>query len=113
MSAPTVLHSPQQAAQWLRARVTGALHTDSRSLSAGDGFIAWPGAATDGRQYIGNAIAQGAKACIAEEMGASSYQLNNDCIALYPQLKADTGLIAAEYYAQPVAGRDRHHGHQR
>jgi UDP-N-acetylmuramyl-tripeptide synthetase len=101
MNAPTVLTSPQQAAQWLRQRVSGALHTDSRKVKAGDGFIAWPGAATDGRQYIGNAISQGAKACIAEEEGASSYQFNSDSVALYPQLKADTGLIAAEYYGHP------------
>ena len=37
------LHSPQDAAQWLRTQVRGVLHTDSRRVGAGDGFIAWPG----------------------------------------------------------------------
>ena len=43
------LDTPLQAAQWLRERVTGALQADSRRIGLGDGFIAWPGAATDGR----------------------------------------------------------------
>jgi hypothetical protein len=45
------LHSPQDAAQWLRTQVRGLLHTDSRRVGAGDGFIAWPGGVTDGRQF--------------------------------------------------------------
>jgi UDP-N-acetylmuramoyl-L-alanyl-D-glutamate--2,6-diaminopimelate ligase len=48
------LQSVAGAADWLAARVRpqGApvLRTDSRSVRAGDAFIAWPGAATDGRQ---------------------------------------------------------------
>ena len=43
------LASPEQASQWLGARVTGTLRTDSRKVGQGDGFIAWPGAAVDGR----------------------------------------------------------------
>jgi UDP-N-acetylmuramoyl-L-alanyl-D-glutamate--2,6-diaminopimelate ligase len=56
------LHSAQEAARWLRSRVTGELRTDSRLVQAGDGFIAWPGAATDGRRYLAQALAQGARA---------------------------------------------------
>ena len=41
------LHSPAEAAAWLKSRVRGVLHADSRPVGAGDGFIAWPGAATD------------------------------------------------------------------
>ena len=63
------LHTPEQAVQWLRARVTGTLHTDSRRVGAGDGFIAWPGAATDGRQHVSAALAQGAAACLVERAG--------------------------------------------
>ena len=54
-------HSAQDAAVWLRSRVTGELRTDSRLVQAGDGFIAWPGAATDGRRYLAQALAQGAQ----------------------------------------------------
>jgi membrane peptidoglycan carboxypeptidase len=46
------LHSPQDAAQWLHGRVTGTLQSDSRKIAEGDGFIAWPGAATDGRKHV-------------------------------------------------------------
>ena len=34
------LHSAQEAAHWLRSRVTGELRTDSRLVQEGDGFIA-------------------------------------------------------------------------
>ena len=37
--------------------MTGALHCDSRKVRAGDGFIAWPGAATDGRKHVASAPA--------------------------------------------------------
>jgi len=48
----TTLRSPDEAARWLRSRVRGVLHADSRAVAAGDGFIAWPGAATDGRRFV-------------------------------------------------------------
>ena len=60
------LNSPHEAAQWLRARVTGALHSDSRRIRPGDGFIAWPGAATDGRRHVASALTLGADACLVE-----------------------------------------------
>ncbi|MCB2034743.1 MAG: UDP-N-acetylmuramoyl-L-alanyl-D-glutamate--2,6-diaminopimelate ligase, partial [Ottowia sp.] len=62
MSAPAQLDTPREAAAWLHARVRGALSTDSRAVGVGDGFIAWPGAATDGRRFVGDALAQGASA---------------------------------------------------
>ena len=36
------LHTPGQAALWLRQQVRGQLQTDSRKVRPGDGFIAWP-----------------------------------------------------------------------
>jgi UDP-N-acetylmuramyl-tripeptide synthetase len=97
----TVLRTPSEAAQWLRARVRGSLHADSRKLQAGDGFVAWPGAATDGRQYIAQALAQGATACLAEEQGAQAFGPDDERVALYPGLKAATGPIASEYFEHP------------
>jgi UDP-N-acetylmuramyl-tripeptide synthetase len=99
--AATVLHTPSEAAQWLRERVRGSLHADSRKLKAGDGFVAWPGAATDGRQFIAQALAQGAAACLAEEQGAQAFRLDDERVALYPGLKAATGPIASEYCEHP------------
>ncbi len=99
--ASTLLHSPQQAAQWLRARVRGQLHADSRQVRAGDGFIAWPGAATDGRRFVAAALAQGASACLVEHEGAQAFDIDRPEVATYAHLKADTGAIAAAFYAAP------------
>ena len=38
--------------QPIGGRVTGTLRSDSRQVRAGDGFIAWPGAAVDGRTVL-------------------------------------------------------------
>lgn len=95
------LHTPAQAAEWLRQQVRGGLQTDSRKVSAGDGFIAWPGAATDGRQYVASALAQGAAACLVERTGVESYRFESDAVASYAGLKAASGPIAAAYYEQP------------
>lgn len=95
------LHSPAEAAQWLHSRVTGVLTSDSRRLRAGDGFIAWPGAAVDARQFAKMALEQGATACIVEEEGVAEFGFSGDAFACYPGLKADTGPIAAAFYQQP------------
>jgi UDP-N-acetylmuramoyl-L-alanyl-D-glutamate--2,6-diaminopimelate ligase len=96
------LRSVHEAAQWLRARVTGELHCDSRKVGPGDGFIAWPGAATDGRQYVQVALAQGAAACLVEREGVEAFGFDSETIASYAQLKPATGPIAAEYYGHPT-----------
>ena len=96
------LHSPQDAAQWLRTQVRGVLHTDSRRVGAGDGFIAWPGGVTDGRQFVDSALKQGATACVVEHEGVENFAwFESDAIATYDGLKAASGLIAAAYYEQP------------
>jgi UDP-N-acetylmuramyl-tripeptide synthetase len=97
------LQSPQEAASWLRQRVTGVLRTDSRQVQPGDGFIAWPGAVTDGRQYLEKALAQGAAACLMAAEGCEPWrdQQPADRLAALPQLKALTGLVADAYYEQP------------
>ncbi|WP_048440220.1 UDP-N-acetylmuramoyl-L-alanyl-D-glutamate--2,6-diaminopimelate ligase [Caenimonas sp. SL110] len=100
------LHSPVEAARWLRARVTGTLQCDSRKVRAGDGFIAWPGAATDGRSHVHAALAQGAVACLVEKEGVEPFVFESDSIAAYPQLKAACGDIAAEYYNHPTRELD-------
>ena len=96
------LHSPQEAAGWLHNRVTGTLHCDSRQIGLGDGFVAWPGAATDGRNYVPSALAQGAVACLVEQEGADAFAFDSPAIAAYSQLKAATGPIAAAYFDAPT-----------
>jgi UDP-N-acetylmuramyl-tripeptide synthetase len=101
------LHNPQDAAQWLRTQVRGVLHTDSRRVGAGDGFIAWPGGVTDGRQFVVSAVKQGATACVVEHSGSENFAWGeSDAIATYDGLKAASGLIAAAYYEQPSLALD-------
>ena len=97
----THLHTPEQAANWLHARVTGGLTTDSRKVAAGDGFIAWPGAATDARQYVVDALESGAGACLVELNGIETYDFSDEKIAAYTGLKAAAAPIAAAYYGDP------------
>ena len=100
------LHSPADAVRWLRSHVTGALRTDSRRVVPGDGFIAWPGAATDGRSHVPAALAAGAAACLVEQDGVAAFGLDDTRVAAYPRLKAATGPIAAAYLEQPSAQLD-------
>ena len=101
------LHSPQDAAQWLRTQVRGVLHTDSRRVGAGDGFIAWPGGVSDGRQFVASALKQGATACVVEQSGVDAFAwAESSAIAAYDGLKAASGLIAAAYYEQPSQALD-------
>ena len=97
----TRLATPQDAARWLHQRVRGVLRTDSRRVAAGDGFIAWPGAATDGRRFVADALAQGATACVVEHEGVQDFGFDDAAIATYGALKAASGPIAAAYYEQP------------
>ncbi|MES2151016.1 MAG: UDP-N-acetylmuramoyl-L-alanyl-D-glutamate--2,6-diaminopimelate ligase [Pseudomonadota bacterium] len=56
------------ACQWVRQQAPhGKLASDSRRVTPGDVFFAYPGDASDGRAYIGAAIAQGAAAVVYEQ----------------------------------------------
>ncbi len=105
------LQTPDQAAQWLRERVTGALCTDNRQVQTNDGFIAWPGAANDARRFVPVALEQGASACLIEESGAdmfawSDVPLTHDRVASYSGLKSACGPIAASFYQHPSVDMD-------
>lgn len=100
--------NPLDAAGWLQSRVRGVLHADSRPVGAGDGFVAWPGAATDGRRHVAAALAQGAVACLVEAEGVESFGFDegDERIAHYAGLKAATGPIAAAFHGDPSARLD-------
>ncbi len=93
--------TPSDAARWLQEQVSGTLQSDSRQLQAGDGFIAWPGAASDARQHVATALAQGAAACLVEKAGVETYGFSDPRVATYTELKAASGPIAAAYFKQP------------
>lgn len=100
------LDQPQDVAAWLRASVTGALHCDSRRLQPGDGFVAWPGAATDGRHYVSAALASGVVAALVEQDGAEAFALNDARVLAVPGLKAQAGAIASDFCDHPSAALD-------
>ena len=97
------LHTPIQAAQWLRQAVTGELRIDSRKVQQGDGFLAWPGSAHDARDYVAQALAQGATACLVEATGVHAFTWAQDesKIGAYVDLKQACGPIADAYYESP------------
>ena len=97
----THLHTPREAANWLRTRVTGSLYADSRSVKSGDGFIAWPGAARDARQYVGSVLDAGANACLVDSDGVEKYEFANEKMASYAHLKTAAALIASAYFEEP------------
>jgi UDP-N-acetylmuramyl-tripeptide synthetase len=101
------LNNPAEAVNWLKNKVTGELRIDSRDIQAGDGFIAWPGAAVDGRQFVKSALQKGATACLVENLGLNVDEFNTiaeqENIAGYSNLKSAIGFIAAQAYNTPTA----------
>ncbi|WP_027017114.1 UDP-N-acetylmuramoyl-L-alanyl-D-glutamate--2,6-diaminopimelate ligase [Comamonas composti] len=103
--APRLLASAAEAQQWLRVQLaSGAtLQTDSRKIRPGDAFIAWPGAATDGRAHVASALERGAAACLVEAEGVEAFGFGGEQIAALADLKAATGQIADLWFDHPSA----------
>ncbi|WP_265257553.1 UDP-N-acetylmuramoyl-L-alanyl-D-glutamate--2,6-diaminopimelate ligase [Verminephrobacter aporrectodeae] len=99
---PHALDGADAAVQWLRARVSGSLHADSRRIAPGDGFVAWPGAVTDGRAHVADALARGAAACLVEQAGVQGFAFPHAQIAALHGLRAAAGPIAAQWFGQPA-----------
>ncbi|HKQ31549.1 MAG TPA: UDP-N-acetylmuramoyl-L-alanyl-D-glutamate--2,6-diaminopimelate ligase [Burkholderiales bacterium] len=80
--------------------VTG-LAIDSRQVKRGDLFLAFPGTATDGRRYIGAAVAAGAAAVVYDS--TSDDQASNVSVPAIavPDLRASLGAIASRFYDAP------------
>ena len=96
------LESVDAALIWLTERGVRALATDSRRVAAGDAFIAWPGYAVDGRQFVPQALAAGATACLVEAQGADAIPLPHDeRVATLADLKAATGVLASRFMGAP------------
>ncbi|MBC7957788.1 MAG: UDP-N-acetylmuramoyl-L-alanyl-D-glutamate--2,6-diaminopimelate ligase [Cytophagales bacterium] len=102
----TSLHDVGSAVAWLRSRAVHNLSTDSRRLQAGDAFIAWPGYANDGRQFVPAALAAGAAACLVEAKGAETFAFDATRVATMNGLKAATGPLASTYLNHPSHSLD-------
>ncbi|MGY4830632.1 UDP-N-acetylmuramoyl-L-alanyl-D-glutamate--2,6-diaminopimelate ligase [Sphaerotilaceae bacterium SBD11-9] len=97
----TALHDVGSAVAWLRSRGVHNLSTDSRRMQAGDAFVAWPGYANDGRQFVPAALAAGAAACLVEAKGAEAFAFDGTRVAAMHGLKAATGPLASTYLEHP------------
>ena len=98
----TRLKSPDAAARWLTEWCTGTLRTDSRQVQPGDAFIAWPGYARDGREFVAAALAAGASTCLVEDADVERFGFVDARVASLPGLKARTGEIAAAFFGRPT-----------
>ena len=84
----------------LGARVTG-LCADTRSLTAGEVFLAYPGSRRDGRSFIPSALESGAAAVLWERAGFdwnASWEVPNLGI---DDLRGFAGRLAHEVYGRP------------
>jgi UDP-N-acetylmuramoyl-L-alanyl-D-glutamate--2,6-diaminopimelate ligase len=78
-----------------------ALTADSRRAVSGSLFLAYPGERVDGRDFIGQAIAQGASAVLWER---NNFSWNSDWkVQNLPveSLREKAGVIADEFYGHP------------
>lgn len=82
------------------------LQLDSRKVQAGNLFMAVPGDLHDGRQFIEQAVANGAAAVVAEAPVAGFVDEIPVPLIEYPELAFEVGLLAAKFYEQP--SRDLH-----
>ncbi len=81
--------------------VPTGLTADSRRVAAGDIFAAYPGYASDGRKFAGDAVARGAKAVLWEAGdGVPPPGLGVPCLAV-EGLRALSGYLAHEIYGRP------------
>ena len=100
------LDTRDAAHAWLMLRGVRTLQSDSRTVAAGDGFVAWPGAAVDGRRFVADALAAGAAACLVEADGAEAFAFEGEKIAAMRGLKAAAGEVASRYLSTPSARLD-------
>lgn len=87
-----------------RLRVNN-LQTDNRHIQPGDMFLAYPGVAVDGRQFAGDAAANGA-VCVLAEKAVTDEQQNwlsdMPCELIeVDQLQPKIGEIAAAFFEYP------------
>ena len=83
--------------------ITG-IALDSREITVGDLFLALPGDVHDGRQFIEQAVANGAVTVVAEAPVAGFVDEIAVPVIEFPELQHETGLIASRFYGHPSHG---------
>lgn len=108
-STMRILGSRDEALAFLRERGVTALAADSRALTAGQGYVAWPGYASDARVHVAGALAAGAAAVLVDADGLAAWQgagWDGQRVAALPGLKAAAGPLADALLGQPSAAMD-------
>lgn len=103
MPLPDLLQSDNPA---LADTTISGMQLDSRSVSPGDLFLAMPGDVHDGRQFIEQAVANGASAVLAEAPVAGFIDAIQVPLVEVPELRFEAGFLAARFYRYP--SRDMH-----
>lgn len=81
--------------------VLSGLQLDSRKVTPGDAFLAVQGVASDGRQFVSQAIAAGAVAVVAEAEKFAVQQEQAVPRVNFPGLTRSVGELAARWYGEP------------
>ncbi|MBT4519967.1 MAG: UDP-N-acetylmuramoyl-L-alanyl-D-glutamate--2,6-diaminopimelate ligase [Halieaceae bacterium] len=82
-------------------KVIHGVQLDSRLTKPGDLFVALPGSNHDGRQFIKQAVANGAAAVVAEPPVAEFFNSATVPLIEIQDLQQEVGLIAARFYNHP------------
>jgi UDP-N-acetylmuramoyl-L-alanyl-D-glutamate--2,6-diaminopimelate ligase len=98
MSLPQLLGSDNDA--WVDIMIRG-IQLDSRRVRPGDLFLALPGEMYDGRQFIEQAVANGAAAVVAQAPVAGFVDAVPVPLVELPELHFEAGLLAARFYGNP------------
>ena len=77
------------------------LKLDSRQVAGGDCFVAVPGYQVDGRDFIEQALVQGASVVLAESDSVGIEARGNGYVIEVPDLKNQLSAIAGRFYQHP------------
>ena len=96
----------QTLAQWLHDCGVTRLDADSRQVTAGSAFVAWPGHARDAREFVGQALQAGAVVALVEANDLSTSCLpaalqTDPRVRPVPDLKQHAGAIASAFFGNP------------
>ena len=96
----------QALVQWLRDHGVTRLDADSRQVTAGSAFVAWPGHVRDAREFVSQALEAGAVVALVE-----ANDLETSCLPAALQadprvrpvadLKQQAGAIASAFFGNP------------
>lgn len=98
MLLPELLGSDNPA---LADIMISGMQLDSRKIRPGDLFLALPGEIHDGRQFIEQAVANGAAAVVAEAPVAGFVDAIPVPLVELPELRFEAGALAARFYRNP------------